>query len=264
MNVDANRIVGSYDIAFIVLDTLRWDVAERARAGGRIPNLAAAMKGRLWERRHTPASFTYAAHHAFFSGFLPTPATPGKHPRLFASAFAGSETTVETTAVFEEATVVEGLAARGYRTICAGGVGFFNGRTPLGSVLPSLFQVAEWRPEFGVTEPRSTERQVAWLVERLDETSSKAFTFLNVSAIHQPNRHYVEGKAEDDLESHGAALEYVDSALGPLFETLGRRGTFVVACSDHGTAYGEDGWVGHRCGVREVWDVPYAHFFLES
>jgi len=38
-----------------------------------------------WERRHSPASFTYAAHQAFFAGFLPTPASPGPHPRLFAA-----------------------------------------------------------------------------------------------------------------------------------------------------------------------------------
>lgn len=37
----------------------------------------------MWERRPTPVSFTYAAHQAFFAGFLPTPDRAGKHPRLF-------------------------------------------------------------------------------------------------------------------------------------------------------------------------------------
>jgi hypothetical protein len=35
-------------------------------------------------------------------------------------------------------------------------------------------------------------------------------------------------------------------------------------CSDHGTAYGEDGYRGHRLGHPVVWDVPYAEFLLEG
>ena len=32
--------------------------------------------------------------------------------------------------------------------------------------------------------------------------------------------------------------------------------------TDHGTAYGEDGFHGHRLAHQVVWDVPYAHFHL--
>ena len=32
----------------------------------------------------------------------------------------------------------------------------------------------------------------------------------------------------------------------------------MVICSDHGTAYGEDGYTGHRLAHPVVWDVPYA------
>ena len=73
-------------------------------AAGRTPNLARWLPGGMWERRHTAGSFTYAAHHAFFAGFLPTPADPRleiEHGRLFAARFAGSETTTERTAVFD-------------------------------------------------------------------------------------------------------------------------------------------------------------------
>jgi hypothetical protein len=36
----------------------------------------------------------------------------------------------------------------------------------------------------------------------------------------------------------------------------------VVACSDHGTAYGEDGYHGHRIAHETVWTVPYAELVL--
>ena len=42
-----------------------------------------------------------------------------------------------------------------------------------------------------------------------------------------------------------------------------KRGPWlVVICSDHGTAYGEDGYTGHRLAHPVVWDVPYAEFVL--
>ena len=92
------------------------------------------------------------------------------------------------------------------------------------------------------------------------------FLFINVSAIHQPNRHYVAGRAGRlRCETHAAALDYVDRQLPRLFEALRRRGRRSASiCSDHGTAYGEDGYPGHRLGHPVVWTVPYAEFVLEA
>ena len=72
--IDMNQIVGTHDVALIVLDALRYDVAVDEMAAGRTPNLAALLGG--WEKRHSPGTFTYASHTAFFAGFLPTPTTP--------------------------------------------------------------------------------------------------------------------------------------------------------------------------------------------
>ncbi len=141
------EIVGTYDILLITLDTLRYDVAQDMWHEGRTPFLASLLPPGGWEARHTPGSFTYAAHHAFFAGFLPTPAGPGVHPRLFAARFPGSETTTAQTYVFEAPDIVSGLTAQGYHTACIGGVGFFNKAGPLGSVLPGLFQESHWSPE---------------------------------------------------------------------------------------------------------------------
>lgn len=95
--LNARSLIGTHDVLLITLDTLRCDVAEQALARGLTPNLARLLPGGAWERRHSPGNFTYAAHQAFFAGFLPTPARPGKHPRLFACQFPGSETTTDAT-----------------------------------------------------------------------------------------------------------------------------------------------------------------------
>jgi hypothetical protein len=263
--IDAARCIGTHDVLFVTLDTLRYDVADEALVADMTPNLAAVLPGGRWERRHSPPTFTYAAHHAFFAGFLPTPAAPGRHERLFAARFAGSETTGERTAVFDAPDIVTGLAARGYHTICIGGVGFFNKQTPLGSVLPSLFAESYWSPELGVTDPRSTEHQVKLAGRLLAELprDRRVFLFVNVSALHQPNCIFRAGATADSAETQAAALAYVDSWMPALFRVLRRRGpTLAVVCSDHGTAYGEDGYSGHRLAHPVVWDVPYAEFVL--
>ncbi|NVB41096.1 STM4013/SEN3800 family hydrolase [Pseudenhygromyxa sp. WMMC2535] len=266
--LDAAACVGSHDLLLITLDTLRYDVAMRALADGRTPFLAgllARSEAGTWERRHTPGSFTWAAHQAFFAGFLPTPARPGPHPRLFAMAFPGSETTGPETATFDAPELVSGLRGRGYHTICVGGVGFFNGLTPLGSALPKLFDEQRWRPEFGVTEPTSTTHQVRWACERVaaQPSARRVFCFLNVSALHQPNCHYLPGREVDDADTQAAALAWVDGQLAPLFAALRQRAPLLaVVCSDHGTAYGEHGYVGHRLAHPTVWEVPYLELLL--
>ena len=264
--LSARALIPGHDLIWIVLDTLRYDVARDLLAAGRIPFLASLLpKG--WEERHTPGNFTYAAHQAFFAGFLPTPLGPGPHSRLFAARFPGSETTADTTCVFDAPDLVGGLAAQGYRTICIGGVGFFNQLSPLGRVLPGLFSESHWREDLGVTAPGSTRAQVELATELLGQSSpeERVFLFMNVSALHQPNRHYLPGADEDNVESHAAALEYVDSQLEPLFRAVQARGqALCVVCADHGTAYGEDGLHGHRHNHPVVTTVPYAEFVLEA
>jgi hypothetical protein len=263
--IDARSLVGTHDVLFVTLDTLRYDVAVEALRQGLTPHLARLLPGGTWEERHSPGNFTYAAHQAFFAGFLPTPARPGRHPRLFAAQFPGSETTAAETCVFDAPDIVTGLAERGYHTVCIGGVGFFNRQSPLGRVLPGLFAESHWSVEFGVTEPKSTENQVACALAVLARLSPerRLFLFLNVSALHQPNCIYLEGATEDSPQSQSAALAYVDRCLPPLFAALRCRAPLLgIVCSDHGTAYGEDGYQGHRLNHPVVGTVPYAEFVL--
>lgn len=259
-------LVGSSDIVMITLDTLRYDVAQAAFLDGELPGMASLLPATGWERRHSPASFTYAAHHAFLAGFLPTPLGPGPHPRRFAAEFAGSTSTVDQTFTFQESNLPEALAVRDYRTVCIGGTGFFNGRNALSRVLPGLFGEAYWSPEMGVTGRQSEVRQVDQALSVLGEAGSqRLFLLINVAALHQPNWFYLEGPSDevDSLESHRAALRAVDRALIPLWAALRARGSaFVMLFADHGTAYGEGGYQGHRVGHEVVWTVPYAEFML--
>ena len=265
--LNARELVGHADILFITLDTLRFDVARDTLAAGLTPNLARVLPTGGWEERHSPASFTYAAHQSFFAGFLPTPCEPGLHPRLFASLFTGSTTVTEKTWVFEEADIVSGLSRHGYRTLCIGGVGFFNKQTRLGTVLPGLFDESYWDPSLSVTDARSTENQVNLALRLIGKVPKerRVFLFINISALHQPNCIFLEGAQQDSLESHAAALVYVDGQLPRLFDCVRRRAPVVVImCSDHGTAYGEDGYFGHRAAHNVIWTVPYAEFVLSE
>lgn len=95
------------------------------------------------------------------------------------------------------------------------------------------------------------------------DREQRLFLFMNVSAIHGPNHYFVPGARQDSPETQRAALRYVDAQLGPLMDAMRSRGpTFCIVCSDHGTAFGEDGYQGHRLAHDVVWTVPYRDFVL--
>lgn len=265
--IAARDLIGRCDVALITLDSLRLDVAQAALAAGETPHLAALLPSSGWEERHTPGSFTYAAHHAFLSGFLPTPARPGRHPRLFAAAFAGSDSTASQTFVFAEATLPEALAERGYHTVCVGGVGFFNAQTALGRVLPDLFAERQWSPALGVQNPGAAARQMEVAAGALSALppDRRAFLLLNVSATHTPTHFYVPGARRDSVATQRAALATVDAALPILLDALRARGdALLIVCSDHGTCFGDDGYWGHRLAHPAVWNVPYLETVLKG
>ena len=61
------------------------------------------------------------------------------------------------------------------------------------------------------------------------------------------------------METHAAALRYVDSQFPLLTAAIRNRGpAHLLVFSDHGTLYGEEGFTGHRVGHPAVYTVPYA------
>ncbi len=258
------EIDSSSNVLFMVLDALRYDVAQDLFLQGELPNFASYLPATGWEKRYSPASFTYPAHQAFFSGFLPTRVDQPVTPRRFAADFKGSVSTTAETFCFEETDIVTALNNRGYSSYCIGGVGFFNKQTALSRILPDLFRESVWSSVLGVTNPKSTKHQFEKAVDWIQATEQPFFLYINVSAIHQPNCTYIN-EEKDTLESHKAALKYVDSQLPTLMNAIEEEtSTCCFFCSDHGTAYGEDGHWGHRNGHKTVMEVPYVDFLLKG
>lgn len=258
---------GAPDLLLMTFDALRFDVADVAWKDKRTPFLRNLLTDG-WEPRHTPGSFTYAAHAALFAGFWPTPSTPGPHVRPMALRFPGSRSVGADTLRLDGPDIVTGLADRGYHTVCIGGVGFFNPATPLGAVFPSLFRESHWQPEFGVAETHSTREQIRQACHCVNQADAgrPLFLFVNLSATHPPTRGYLAGAREESAATQAAALEYVDRHLPPLFSALRqrRRAGRAYLMSDHGTLFGEDGWTGHRVAHPAVWTVPYAEVSWEA
>ncbi|MGX8796205.1 STM4013/SEN3800 family hydrolase [Fusibacter sp. JL298sf-3] len=265
-SVNMNDIVGTHDILMVCLDTLRYDVATEEEANGGTPVLNQYGK---WQKCHAPGNYTYPSHAAMFIGALPSPVDP--HPlfereKLFVPKdISASLKTHPNAFLFEGASFVEGLEKVGYETLCVGGVGFFNKRTPINSVFPSLFKKSYWHPSFSCHIKESFDHQLTFIERKLKSYApdQRLFMYLNIDTIHYPNAFYVEGAREDDKTTHAAALRYVDARIQQLFDLFKARGkTFVIACSDHGSCYGEDGYHFHCHSHDIVSTVPYKHFFL--
>ena len=263
-SVDMNRVVGSCDILFVCLDTLRYDVAVQEEKAGSTPVL---NRYGLWEKCQAPGNFTYPSHHAMFAGFLPcrydAKNLADREMLFFPKAIGLGKKTPEGAYGFSGSTIMEGLAKDGYDTWCVGGVSFFDKRSDIGKVFPGFFKKSYWNPSFGCPIKDSTKNQVDFILKKMKaaEKETHIFLYLNVDAIHYPNYFYLDGASHDDMASHAAALRYVDGELGRLFDGWKeRRGdTFVICCSDHGTCYGEDGCQFHGIRHPAVDKIGRAH-----
>ena len=266
-SVDMTQVVGNCDILFVCLDTLRYDAAIAEEKSGGTPVLNGYGP---WEKRQAPGNFTYPSHHAIFAGFLPSKdeaKSIAEQEMLFFPKSIGMGQKIPKGAYgFDAGNLVQGLHRDGYDTWCVGGVAFFDKRSELGKVFPSFFEKSYWNPSFSCPVKDSTGNQVDFLLRKLEQNEDprRIFLYLNVCSIHYPNYFYLEGAKNDNWETHRAALRYADGQLGRLFDGWKeKRGkTFVVCFSDHGTCYGEDGYVFHGVNHPVVSTVPYKHFFL--
>lgn len=266
-DIDMNQIIGRYDVLFVCLDTLRYDVAKEEEDKGLTPHIN--QYGR-WNKCHAPGNFTYPSHHAMFAGFLPSLAEPmplmDRNMLFFPKDIGMGNKVPEGSFAFEGATFIEGLSKVGYQTICVGGVAFFNKRSDIGRVLPSFFQKSYWNPSFGCPVKESFDNQIRFIKRKVEEidVNQRICMYLNIDTIHYPNYFYLEGAKEDNKETHAKALHYVDERIDTLFDIFKKRGkTLVILCSDHGTCYGEDGYEFHCVSHEVVYTVPYEHFVIE-
>jgi hypothetical protein len=263
-------MVGTHDLVWVTLDSVRFDVAQRAHEQGETPNLSSLIP-RGWECRHAPGTFTLASHVALFTGFLPTPKDRPKSGSIAAPRIPGIDAVSADTFLFDEGGIPQALAARGYRTVCIGGVSFFSNVTPISKILPSFFQESFWKPRFGPGRRDAIGAQWKVAQQVLEETESPLLLFINVATTHHPTVMYLEGATEstkESVESQAASLRFADQELAPLCELLLKRRferpTVLILCSDHGDAFGEDGLWGHRLSHPTVLNVPYAHVVLDA
>lgn len=263
--VNMNEIVGENNILFICLDTLRYDIALQEQENNGTPILNKYGK---WQKCHAPGNYTLSSHMAMFTGHMPSPAEPTplfERERLFIPKERNNFLVPKEAFCFEGASWVEGLEKVGYETICVGGVAFFNKRTDINKILPNMFKKSYWHPSFSCHIPNGFENQLDLIERKLNNYSNdeRLFMYVNIDSIHYPNNFYIEGAEGDSLDSHAAALRYVDKHLERLFDMFSKKGkTFVMVCSDHGSCYGEDGYYFHCLSNEIVYTVPYKHFFI--
>ena len=265
-SIDMNTVVGTHNILFVCIDTLRYDIAFQEQECGGTPVL---NQYGPWRKCQAPGNFTYPSHQAMFAGFFPIDEgikDMKKREILFFSEDIGMGRKAPAGAfTCQGATIIEGLAYEGYETYCIGGVHFFDKRTAIGKVLPSYFQHSYWNPSFGCKAKDSATNQVDFALHTLAKIPPEklVFFYINFSAVHYPNYHYIEGQKKDCPETHAAALRYVDQELGRLLDAFSKRGdTFVICLSDHGSCHGEDDYWYHGINHPIVNTVPYKHFFV--
>jgi len=117
-----------------------------------------------------------------------------------------------------------------------------------------------------VVDRESPRNQIDCAIRSIERQADRpVFCFINVSAIHQPNWFFDMSEkpadGRDTLASHGAALVAIDREISRLLDCFRNRGSlFAMIFSDHGTAYGEQNYWGHRLAHPVVWEVPYADF----
>lgn len=267
-SIDMKEIVGKANILFVCIDCLRYDVAHEEELNGGTPVLNSYGS---WSKRQAPGNFTYPSHQAMFSGFFPVEDgiknIQNSEMLFFPENIGMGRNAPDGAFGFSKPTWIEALADCGYETYCIGGVGFFDKRTPLGSVFPGYFKYSYWNPSFGCMVKESAENQTNFALHKLSgiPKDQKVMMYINYCAIHYPNYYYIEGAKKDSLEAHRLALRDVDTQLGRLFaEFQSRNDTFVICLSDHGTCYGEDGVWFHCVNHPIVLTVPYKHFLMKK
>ena len=201
--IDVPALIGTHDVLLMTIDTLRYDVARGRVANGTDAQPGGRPAGRVWEERHSPGSFTYAAHHGVLRRLPADPhharqapaavrrPLPGQRDdhradlrprcarhRLGAGGARVSHDLHRRRRLLQQA---EPAGKRPARPVCGEPLGPRAGRDR-----PAI------RPRTRSRWPSTAGR---------DAGGRRVFLFLNVSAVHQPNCFYLAGRREDSHRS---------------------------------------------------------------
>ncbi|MHC4820755.1 MAG: hypothetical protein ACYTDX_03425 [Planctomycetota bacterium] len=266
--------VNPTSILFLSIDSCRWDTFEATDA----PNLKAIGPA---HRAHAPGYFTYASHCAMFMGFTPGDASSSepfvnpKRVKIFRMHGGGTKDSVEPFCTLEGDNVIDGLKRLGYKAYGSGAVDWFDDTKPTTQNL-----IRDFDDFLYAGNCWSLHKQLAWADERLAEAGDQpVFLFLNIGETHVP--YYYEGAewtsdgasnpckpfaddndADECRRRQALCLQFVDRELAPL---LGRfADANVIACADHGDAWGEDGLWAHGFHHPKVLEVPLVYRLQNS
>lgn len=251
------------NIAVVTLDSLRYDVAERAST----PNLRRLFEqcgAGTWRRVYAPATYTLPSHLSLFQGaigpsnFGPEPVYNRSISSFFKIALPWRTAERGLYEVAPAENVVRGFREQGYRTVGVGGVGWFNPAYATSSFWRGqFFDEFYWDDRFSEHNRSSFEHQLETVGGLLEDSSRRPlFFFLNVAATHAPYR-----EEEASTAGQERALEYVDEHWPKLISLLPKP-CHVLLLSDHGDCFGEDGRWGHCFYHEKVMEVPMVHFVL--
>jgi arylsulfatase A-like enzyme len=248
----------------ITLDSCRWDTFALAN----VPMLKSGQVEKCW----THATFTMAAHQAFFAGKLPhtfngkkffdTAAASGRRKQVCPQIWRLSNPESRRESFMELAgrNIKDGFRRNGYVTIGTGAMNWFDPGKPAPEHLLADFDHFQFFPNRQSGDGRNIQQQVDWLLERITSTSQPYFLFLNVGETHHPYTaagHTLRGDWGDApacAAAQRASLEFVDTHLQRLFAELDNF--FAAICGDHGDCWGEDGLWGHGFYHPRVMEVP--------
>ena len=228
----------------------------------------------------SPATFTYASHHAFFVGILPNTVEDipyfNRFNRQLFGLFKMGEPQVSANSYFllqSDWNMVQAFSDKGYQTVGAGAMNWFRQKS-----LTHGFE------KFLLTG-RDANRQVDYLLSEIDVTQP-FFGFINFGETHAPYSFegkqdvcavdvraramkwppQEEGKVGVDCDAYAhqvSAAEFLDRQLARLIANL-PGDTVVVVTADHGECFGEDGYWGHGINHDKVFDVPLAIFKINK
>jgi len=249
------------NVALITLDSLRWDVAQLAKT----PNIAQLGS---WVKAGAPGTYTLPSHTSMIiGGILPQAHDAGPYydrweKPLF--SYRGIGRPGRFNLPGGSASIPDGFARMGYKTIGFGGVGWFSSERATSQFWAREFERWHWRSEYHENEPGTLEKQFRDFVaiRKRATAGQNHFIFWNVAATHWPYMAAYKG-IEDSytVERQVKALECFDSRFSDILDHMPKP-LVLVLCSDHGDVM----WTEVQSGVAErvghgyshplVWDVP--------
>lgn len=180
-----------YNVIFITLDSCTYETAQKALT----KNLDSLCE---LKRAETHGTYTYPAHHAFFTGSLPNILDKNKfyiekYSRIWKPGMARKNPNEKVAITFNEKNIIDYYQKNGFNVLGCGGVSFFDS-TNKNNTLPSLFNKFIY---FGPTQDVLREKRIprdkkyfplsntGTIIKEIDK-ELPYFLFINCPETHIP------------------------------------------------------------------------------